>query len=399
MSKSIKLNLSWENIYLFLFSLYAFFEVLNSSLLNVNFIMKILKIVCPLGLFLVYLCHRKIKLNKLIISMLILLVFSTAAYHTDRNYIFVRCLFLLCASATEFKKIVKVSLISSLVPLLIVILMSQIGYLPDYVFNHDGAAAHSLGFPYYSKAPYILLYCIIEYMYIKNNNLSWFKLILVLMINYVTYKITTLRLSFYLFMIAWILFVLLVKLNLADLRKGRKKYIVCSFYPLAFIVTVWSALHFNMQEKFWREMNALLSGRLELSNTAFKKYPITLFGQHIEMQGNQYHVINPNYFYIDSGFIYSLLGYGLIFTILTILIYSYLFKFSCEKNDKAMFIWLVTIMIFTIINNTWVNVTYNPLLLYFMIVFRQNKIPLIQQISEYIAKINPVNRKRLQIRG
>ena len=74
---------------------------------------------------------------------------------------------------------------------------------------------------------------------------------------------------------------------------------------------------------------------------------------------------NPvKYFYIDSGFAYSLLGYGLIFTVIVVFLYTVLFRYSCFVNDKYLFVCITAVLFFTMINNTWVTLNYNPMLLF-----------------------------------
>jgi len=83
------------------------------------------------------------------------------------------------------------------------------------------------------------------------------------------------------------------------------------------------------------------------------------------MEGNSAVRAAQNYFYIDSGFFYSLIGYGILFTVIFLLIYSYLYEHSAKNNDKPLFIWLTCVLIFTLINNVWVSIATNPVLLVF----------------------------------
>lgn len=335
--------------------------------------MKLVKVFTVAVLAFVYICHKEFKLKKIVTSLVILITFFFAAHSTDRNVILIAALFILCADVTSFRKIVKASLMTASAALLCIIGMSQVGILPDYLYTHEGMPAHSLGFGYYSTVPFIVLYCVLQYMYLRKN-LAWFELAGIFVLNYITYRVSSLRLSYYLSILLLIMYIVLIKFDMIALDKGKWKYIACLFYPVGFLFTVWSAKHYTIQGRIWRIMDDILNNRISLSNTAMNRYPITLFGQYIDMQGNLYHVVNYNYFYIDSGFIYSLLGYGLLFTIIVLFMYSYLFRCSCEENDKMMFIWLMIVLIFSIVNNSWLNITFNPILLCFMMYFGKNHI-------------------------
>ena len=88
------------------------------------------------------------------------------------------------------------------------------------------------------------------------------------------------------------------------------------------------------------------------------------------MLGNNAGRVIDNYFYIDSGYAYSLLGYGIVFTVLIIFMYSVIYYYCCKNNKKKLFIWITAVALFTMINNTWITLEYNPLLFLFFPVFR-----------------------------
>ena len=77
------------------------------------------------------------------------------------------------------------------------------------------------------------------------------------------------------------------------------------------------------------------------------------------------------YFYIDSGFVYAILGYGVVFTVIILLIYSILTRWAYLQKDSTMLVWLLAVMLFSVVNNTWIGITYNPALLYFFVVMQQ----------------------------
>ena len=109
-------------------------------------------------------------------------------------------------------------------------------------------------------------------------------------------------------------------------------------------------------------LNSVLNSRLSLAQNGYFDYGIKLFGNYIEMEGNSALEEAMEYFYIDSGFAYSLLGYGLLFTLVAMALYSILFYYSCKTNNKAMFVWILSIWIFSFVNNVWVSVDINPIL-------------------------------------
>jgi hypothetical protein len=135
-------------------------------------------------------------------------------------------------------------------------------------------------------------------------------------------------------------------------------------FPFGAVITWFCMKNYDSSKFYWNLVNKIFSSRLKFMNEGYYKYPIKIMGNYIEMQGASAIRQTTNYFYIDSGFAYSLLGYGLMFTVILIFLYSVLFKYSCVVNDKALFVWLFSVLIFTMINNTWVSLNYNPILMF-----------------------------------
>ena len=85
-----------------------------------------------------------ITLKRLILIVVIGIVFLIAAYVTDRPNMLVWALLVINADAADFRKIVKASLIAGFPALLFIFVCSQVGLIPDYIFNHEGMKAHIL---------------------------------------------------------------------------------------------------------------------------------------------------------------------------------------------------------------------------------------------------------------
>ena len=206
----------------------------------------------------------------------------------------------------------------------------------------------------------------LSYMYIRKKSITWIEIAVLLIINQGVYHLSTLRLTYYLTFLIIILYLFVAKMN--RIRLNHKAFYVGSFllYPLMLFITVWSSLQYTHYNLFWRKLDDILSGRLRLQHKAFDLYSVKLFGQYIETNNMTNGVVaQHNYFYIDSGFIYSILGYGILLTFILLFMYSFLLFKACQHNDKVLAIWIVSLAIFTVVNNTWLNIHYNCLLLLF----------------------------------
>ncbi|WP_298073021.1 hypothetical protein [uncultured Bacteroides sp.] len=312
----------------------------------------------------------------LILTCVIVIAFMIAMMATDRSYVMAFAMLIINADVTSIKKIVKCSFWSTLFPLLVVMTCAKLGIIiKDYILisTSGDRVAHCFGYSYYSSVSYMVLYLEIGYLFLKERNIKWIEILVLSFINYEIYQLTTTRLPFFLFCGVLILDILLIKFDWLNLNNPYLRVFVPLAFPVGCLFTYWCAKNYTPANIFWRTMNILFSSRLSLSHSAIMQYPPKLFGQYIEMQGNSIYSKGHFYFYIDSGFMYSILAYGIIFTALVVFMYSYLFWYSCKKNNKALFIWCLAVLTFTVINNTWIAITYNPMLLCFYTVLKEQK--------------------------
>ena len=364
--KEYKITFTHEVLYLITFFLFAFVRILDTSLLNIDFLSNVVFIIVCATLAVLWITYDKVSVKKLLCQIIIISAFLLVTITTTRKYLLIYALFLLASNCAEFKKIVKYSLIATLSATCIVMIASQIGIVQDYVFERETEIAHSMGFSYYSAYPYILMFNMLSYMYIRKKSITWIEIAVLLIINQGVYHLSTLRLTYYLTFLIIILYLLVAKMN--RIRLNHKAFYVGSFllYPLMLFITVWSSLQYTHYNLFWRKLDDILSGRLRLQHKAFDLYSVKLFGQYIETNNMTNGVVaQHNYFYIDSGFIYSILGYGILLTFILLFMYSFLLFKACQHNDKVLAIWIVSLAIFTVVNNTWLNIHYNCLLLLF----------------------------------
>lgn len=64
---------------------------------------------------------------------------------------------------------------------------------------------------------------------------------------------------------------------------------------------------------------------------------------------------------MDSGYVYTLISYGIIFFIILIFLYSFLFQKAVRDNEFKLAIWCLVICIFSVINNIMLKIPINPL--------------------------------------
>ena len=156
-----------------------------------------------------------------------------------------------------------------------------------------------------------------------------------------------------------------------NLNTKMKRILSIMAFPIGISMIFFSLVKYDPNNTVWNQLNSVLNSRMSLAQNGYFDYGIKLFGNYIEMEGNSALEEAMEYFYIDSGYAYSLLGYGLLFTLVAMALYSILFYYSCKTNNKAMFVWILSIWIFSFVNNVWVSVDINPILVFSLVALIQ----------------------------
>ena len=174
------------------------------------------------------------------------------------------------------------------------------------------------------------------------------------------YKISTTRLVLAIYSI----FIVTVVLS-RILNSNRKHKILMFFstimFPCAVIMTFFVSIYYA-KNGFFMSLNKLLNNRLEFNARAFITYKISIIGEKIitSNEGVDANYVN-HYFYVDSGYVYSLISYGIGFFIILMVLYSLLSRKAIRDNDIKLAIWCFIICLFSVINNIMFKISINPL--------------------------------------
>lgn len=314
----------------------------------------------------------KVSRYNFLFRLAVIILFSVAAVSSKKPQMMMYAALMCAADLTNFKRIVKTCFFTCCLMIILTFGADIAGIVPKRTFSRgSGLTAHAFGFGYYNVVPFTFLFLILEFFYLKSlkkKKASWIELLILLAVNQILYKLSTLRLSYYLVLAALVLYVLLVKFDLGTLSKKWFVALSTLIFPVLFGITMWINVSYDPTNSFYAELNKILTKRLELGNQALERYSINLFGHYIETVSNE-----AEYFYLDSGFLFSLLGYGLLFTGIALFCYIFLCRYAASENNKVLFIWLTIVAVFSVINNTWISLYINPVLLYVPMLLRGGK--------------------------
>ena len=105
---------------------------------------------------------------------------------------------ILAAKEVNVRTIVKLTCIIQGAMLLSIVVMSQIGIIPDYIFDASTRQRHGLGFLWTTTGAILYFYFMVLYIYLREERAHLIEYVILEAVNFGLYKLTDARMSFYL---------------------------------------------------------------------------------------------------------------------------------------------------------------------------------------------------------
>ena len=147
-------------------------------------------------------------------------------------------------------------------------------------------------------------------------------------------------------------------------------------FPIVFFWLLYISATYDPNSKFSLWIDSLLNNRVRYTNEGLARYGIQLLGSKMNMVG-QYKVAYLGYsrddlFFIDSGLMYSLLEFGVLYTGFIVLLLSVISRIAAKQNDKALFILCIVVLLYAMVNDVLMKIAYNPLaIIAIPVIFRE----------------------------
>ena len=377
MNKRISIKISDREIFFFseLF-LYCCYSMLANTIwyYEIPNVISLIRNICKYAILLLIIFQmsytEKFTIQTMLyyvaIGCLVVIIWLTGGY----SGLFLQFGIILCASKIEYRKIVDFLFKNVLAWALIIHCLCFLGVLSDYTYVHKLGntimLAHSWGFLSYNHLGFMAMALTTMWLYLKKRN--YVEILIVALLNYLYYRIHTTTLALVIAESVLLLYIMVCKWNW--IWPGKKiRLFIASIYSVLLCGSVVLLVYLYATNRFAITLSFMntIRNRISYSIYFFQKYGVHLFGQNIEMHSIQERFYNgaADNLYIDSGYIYSLIAYGILFTILILIMYTIVFRYIAKNNDKYLFIWLIVILTATVVNNFLVNIVFNPILFLF----------------------------------
>lgn len=289
-------------------------------------------------------------------------------YVVHASLLIAACTLIFAGFNNNYTKTLKTAIYSTIFIVSLVCLFTSLGIIKDLTFYKEVSFlgedikgySHSLGFHYFSGFSYRCMFVLLLLFMLKRKH-SIISIVLYVILSYSLYLLSITRLQ----IIVNLAFVVLCFLQEKGiiLRSSRRvwKYVSILSFPFFFVISLVLTLGSVLNSRVFDIWNYILADRLRLNLIAFEKYPINLMGNFIEVSAGE---DAENYFFIDSGYIFSTLSYGVVISLILILLFSYsMYRAYVNKHYRL----LIMMMVFSaanMVNEFLLSVEISPLLFY-----------------------------------
>lgn len=239
------------------------------------------------------------------------------------------------------------------------ILLSQVGIVEDYV-STDLRARHFLGFNWTTYPAVLLVFLLLEYIYLHKGKVKILHLIIYDLAGFWLYTKTDSKFAFAVLVFVSVFFLLV---RTYKPIKHQKLYRGLLLTPwICAVISFVVAKTYSPGNRIMFAINTLFSQRLRLMHSALETFPIKIIGgQPIEWQGfSRDFATFEGYNYVDNSYMQLMLQYGAFLLALVLAFYTIGILIGI-KEKKAYICWiLVAICIHGLVEPYLLRFTFNP---------------------------------------
>lgn len=304
--------------------------------------------------------------NLLCIGLLIL------TWRTSQNFALLPLgFFIIGARNVNFREIIKLYFIVSLILLIFIMLSADIGLIKNLTYQREqsNTIRQSFGSVYPTDFASHVLFSVLAYIYLKFDKLTWKSYIVFIVIAFLLITFCDARLSS-------IALIISVPVVIVGQRAEKDKLIskfIASFYWIFPVITAYislmGAIFFDENNQGFVKINNLVSGRLALSHEAFEKYGFSLFGKNViehgwgGTQGLTMFKSDPaKYFFIDSSYVRVTIFYGILVMLLLIAAMTIIALRPIHNGLFALASVMVIVSISAMVEQRLIDISFNPFL-------------------------------------
>ena len=222
------------------------------------------------------------------------------------------------AKDVNFRDIVKVYFATGVTLLIITMLASLVGIIPNLIYYKDNHIRNSFGVIYPTDFAAHVFYLVLAYLYLKYDRVKYVDCLAIFGLSFFTYRFCRSETSaICLFLSSLTVVYFIIRKKIVFLKDGDFHFfsiIGIIALPVMMIFSVFATLKYE-NSAMLTKLNQFISGRLGFSLNAIHQQGISLFGKSFSMiGGGRAEGYQEGYNFIDNSYINILVRYGIVLT-------------------------------------------------------------------------------------
>ena len=356
------IKIKFEYIYLIGLALAVFTFTLSITELSetqtsINDIVNILRY-C--GIFLIIiksLFFTMYKKRDLIIWLILLAVFLLIYEKTGNKNLFFIALLSLGALNIDSRLILKYHMIAQILAVVFTFFLMQNNIIINLIYYRNNKMCPAYGFIYPTALSAVLFSIFISYTILKRFTFNIVEYIFIVFLIYFTLIVLDARLDGYLMVIVCVS--TLFNKKIINIIAKAKESICLIISMILICLSILFSYLFNSSSSFFNTLDSFFNSRLSQGHIALTQYPISWFGQKIQMQGmggqQGLHQNFTKYFYIDNSFIQILVIDGLVLLLIVLMLIALFFIKWHRQKKYILEIALLFICMASIVEDSLVS--------------------------------------------
>lgn len=312
-----------------------------------------------------------IRYTDILLGVITGLVFLVAWKHNGYEVLSNIILLIVGCRGISFQKIAKTYLVTCGLLLLITMAFALTGRIENFVLNQSGRRTRiAFGVVYPTDFSAHVFYLVFAYCYLRREKIKYIEIGVIAALGIFVYAFCDARLNtICILLTAGIMGYNRIR-HVSAIKKGKHysmnsvfSLLLCLSTTLASMTMIVLTLLYSQNRKWTLFLDHILNNRLRLGKKGIDVYGFSIFGQQIHLIGSgNRKTTPPNYFFLDSSYLFVPLLYGIL--VLGILLLLFLImSFRARKEKDWILLWLIALMsLQCIVEHHIMDISYNILL-------------------------------------
>ncbi len=244
-----------------------------------------------------------------------------------------------------FKKIAKEYFYITFILLTVTVICSLTGVIENlqYTFEIERGVRNSFGIVYPTDFASHVLFIMLSFMIAYEEKFNIFYSVIGIVIAAAVYFFCDTRVDCVCMILVCAGIPVIKALKGKNIPALLKKICaqICTWsMPIAAAVMIFLTAIYTPSSPL-SKLDQIINGRLAWGREGFNRYPVTLFGQYVKMVGaGGSTTFRSDYFFVDCSYIYCLLKFGIIMTLLIIAAYVFI---GMRYKHSGLILWFIAI--------------------------------------------------------